>query len=152
MGRIVVGVDGSEQSRATVAWALAEARLRGATLEAVCSYQVPSNWLGIGEGMGATMVLPISDDEYADYAATALAEVVNDVVGDDPGVEVVTTIKSGHAADVLVEVSKDADLLVVGIRGHHDLSRVLLGSVGMHCVHHAVCPVVVVRGNDDLAS
>ncbi len=151
MGRIVVGVDGSEQSQATVQWALEEARLRGATLEAVCSYQVPSNWLGVGEGMGATMVLPISDDDYADYAATTLKEIVLGVVGDDPGVEVITTITPGHPGDVLVAASKDADLLVVGNRGHHDLSRVLLGSVGMHCVHHATCPVVVVRG-DVLAS
>jgi nucleotide-binding universal stress UspA family protein len=147
MGRIVVGVDGSEQSHATVQWALEEARLRGATLEAVCSYQVPSNWLGVGEGMGATMVLPISDEDFAEYASTTLKETVAGVVGDDPGVEIITTIKAGHPGDVLVAASKDADLLVVGNRGHHDLSRVLLGSVGMHCVHHATCPVVVVRGN-----
>ena len=58
MGRIVVGVDGSEPSKAALAWALEEAGLRSATLEVVCAYSLPSGWLGMGEAMGTTVALP----------------------------------------------------------------------------------------------
>ena len=60
------------------------------------------------------------------------------------GVEVVKDVRIGHPSDVLVKLSGDADLLVVGSGGHGDIGSVILGSVGMHCVHHASCPVVVV--------
>lgn len=52
----------------------------------------------------------------------------------------------GHPAEVLVDESKAADLLVVGSRGHGAITGVLIGSVSIHCVTHAHCPVVVVRG------
>jgi len=51
----------------------------------------------------------------------------------------------GSAAAVLLEASRDADLLVVGNRGRGALAEVLLGSVSEHCVRHGLCPVVVVR-------
>ena len=53
----------------------------------------------------------------------------------------------GNAAQVLLDVARDADLLVVGSRGHGGFTGALLGSVSQHCVHHAPCPVVVVRGH-----
>jgi nucleotide-binding universal stress UspA family protein len=148
MGRIVVGIDGSEPSKTALAWALEEARLRSATLEAVCAYSLPSGWLGMGEAMGATVAATVTESDVATYAEetldTALAEA-----GDDDGkapVEVVHRTVPGHAAQALVKASEGADLLVVGSRGHGDFGSILLGSVGLHCVHHACCPVVVVRG------
>jgi nucleotide-binding universal stress UspA family protein len=55
----------------------------------------------------------------------------------------------GQAADVLMEASEGADLLVVDSRGHNALTEALLGSVSRYCVHHAQCPVVVMRGKCD---
>ncbi|MGH9093209.1 MAG: universal stress protein [Acidimicrobiales bacterium] len=144
MGRIVVGVDGSEPSRAALEWALAEAALRGAALEVVCAYRLPSGWLGMGEAMGATMPVSITESDVETYARDTLDRMLAAVDGGTP-VEVVRRAVPGHAAQALVEAADGADLLVVGSRGHGDVGSLLLGSTGMHCVHHAGCPVVVVR-------
>ena len=56
-----------------------------------------------------------------------------------------TRVFEGYPARILLHQAEDADLLVVGSRGHGELSGMLLGSVGLHCVSHATCPVVVVR-------
>jgi nucleotide-binding universal stress UspA family protein len=57
-----------------------------------------------------------------------------------------TKIGYGHPAPVLIEESQHADLLVVGHRGHGAFTGMLVGSVSLHCVSNAACPVVVVRG------
>ena len=56
-----------------------------------------------------------------------------------------TSIEEGNPAKVLIERSKEADLLVVGSRGHGGFAGMLLGSVSQHLVAHADCPLVVVR-------
>jgi nucleotide-binding universal stress UspA family protein len=87
--RIVVGVDGFESSKAALRWAIHQAKLTGAVVDAVTAWQVP------------------------------------------------------------VDAAEDADLLVVGCRGHGGLAEALLGSVGQFCVHHAPCPVVIMRGKHE---
>ena len=57
-------------------------------------------------------------------------------------------VVEGNAAQVLLDALDGADLLVVGSRGHGGFTEALLGSVSQHCVHHARCPVVVIRGKD----
>jgi nucleotide-binding universal stress UspA family protein len=54
-------------------------------------------------------------------------------------------VGQGQAAEVLVNVAEDADLLVVGSRGHGGFSGLLLGSVSAQCAHHAPCPLLIVR-------
>jgi nucleotide-binding universal stress UspA family protein len=87
---------------------------------------------------------------YEDFAGTAgkfLAESIQDVLGyETPPVEVVENVLPGHAAQVLLDLSSHAALLVVGSRGHGGFAGTLLGSVSQHCAQHARCPVVVVRG------
>jgi nucleotide-binding universal stress UspA family protein len=56
-------------------------------------------------------------------------------------------VEEGHPAQVLVEAARGADLLIVGSRGHGEFAAALMGSVSQHCVHHAPCPVLVIRGN-----
>jgi nucleotide-binding universal stress UspA family protein len=51
----------------------------------------------------------------------------------------------GQAADVLLQEAQDADLLVVGNRGRGGFASLLLGSVSQQVVHHASCPVIIVR-------
>jgi nucleotide-binding universal stress UspA family protein len=143
MGRIVVGVDGSEGSKTALAWALDEARLRNAALDVVCSYTLPSGWFGVGDSMGVVVATTITEDDVAGYAKETLTNALA-AVGDH-GVEVTKTAVAGHPAASLVGAAEGADLLVVGSRGHGEFGSVLLGSVSLHCVHHAPCPVVVIR-------
>jgi len=147
MAEIVVGIDGSESSVRAARWAAQEASLRGATLRLICAYEAPATWLGMGEALGATMTMSVSDDDLHSYAAATLDDVVAKI--DVPaGVVVVEDPMRGHPSDLLIAASKAADLLVVGSRGHGDIGSVLLGSTGMHCVHHSACPVVVIPHAD----
>ena len=102
--RIVVGVDGSPSSMKALHWAIGQAKLTGAEVEA-----------------------------HAQVGGIA------------PDVVVEPLVVQGHAADVLVRAAEGADLLVVGSRGHGGFAEMLLGSVSQHCVHHAPCPVLILR-------
>ncbi|WP_127356270.1 universal stress protein [Actinacidiphila soli] len=134
--RIVVGVDGSPSSKQALRWAVEQAQLTGAAVDAVACWAYPSMY-----GWGMTGL----DPELADATGKMLAQAVTEVVGDDPPVKIRESIVIGNATEVLLERSGGAELLVVGSRGHGGFSGALLGSVGQHCVQHAYCPVVVVR-------
>lgn len=136
-GYIVVGVDGSAASKHALKWAVRQAQRTGASLRAVTAWNVPSNY-DLDPG------LPESIDVGAE-AQRALNEIVDEVAGATPPVPIERVVVHGHAADVLLNQSKDAELLVVGSRGRGAFARALLGSVSQHCVHHATCPIVVVR-------
>jgi nucleotide-binding universal stress UspA family protein len=139
---IVVGVDGSEQSRAALQWAYDEAAHHGASLTAVMTWEPPT--LPMSPPYGA-----LTDADYPTRPRTeALAmldQLVADLDGQTAEVDVRTSAEEGHPAEVLIERSKDADLLVVGSRGHGGFAGMLLGSVSHHLVAHASCPVVVLR-------
>ena len=139
MARIVVGVDDSPAAAAALRWALEEARLRRATLEVVHTWVFPA----VGEIPGGAVDTIVTDLERA--ATDMLGEIVQGVVGADPGVEVVQRVLEGAPGRILVEAAAGADLLVVGSRGRGGFVGLLLGSVAHQCVHHASCPVVVVR-------
>jgi nucleotide-binding universal stress UspA family protein len=140
-GRIVVGVDGSLSSRAALAWAVRQAGLAGASVEAVTAWHYPV--MAGGVPIGLTGELDNSD--YREWAASALDQTIKQAVGPDGPVRVSATVREGNAAQVLAEVADGADLLVVGSRGHGGFTEALLGSVSQACVHHAECPVVIVR-------
>ena len=162
-GRIVVGVDGSEGSLPALQWAVDEARRRGATVEAVLVWQSMTT-AGFGE-------VPYLPDEEARIVgvererldrAVALALAGGDSHADDqgdgqaggeggvhPGFAVEPVVVEGDAADVLCERSERADLLVVGLRGHGALYRLLQGSVSSTCIRHSRCPIVVVPHGKD---
>ena len=141
---IVVGVDGSEESKEALRWALEEARLRRATLRAVHAWAVPAVYV---HGYAPPPDL-VDRDLLRDRAAQMLDAVVAEVAGEDPHVAVERFASEGSAAQVLVEAARDADLLVVGSRGHGDFAGLLLGSVSHQCAHHARCAVVIVRRRD----
>ena len=135
---IVVGVDGSPSSKAAVRWAVAQARHTGGRLRAVAAWEIPvyAGWLPT-----------VPYDELAVAAGKMLSESVGEVLAsEEPGVEVAEGVVPGHPAQVLVDESAHASLLVVGSRGRGTFAGTLLGSVSQHCVQHAHCPVVVVRG------
>jgi nucleotide-binding universal stress UspA family protein len=137
-GRIVVGVDGSESSRGAVEWAARQAQLTGSNLELVTTWEWPKSY-------GYPMPVP-ADFQPSNAAGDVLDAAVEAIEGAHPGLDVKKVVVEGYAAQVLVESSKDADLLVVGSRGHGELVGILLGSVSEYCVAHAHCPVLVARG------
>jgi nucleotide-binding universal stress UspA family protein len=135
---IVVGVDGSPSAEAALRWALAQARRTSGRVRAIAAWEFPAYY-------GWATAFP-----YEDLGATT-AKVLSGWVqeafdGDPPDVEVLEVVVPGHPAQVLIDASAHAALLVVGSRGHGAFTGTLLGSVSQHCVQHARCPVVVVRG------
>jgi len=136
--RIVVGVDGSASSKAALAWAVRQAALTGAEVDAVCAWQIPAAY-----GYGYTMTVTIPDLEKA--AASELNQAIAEVTGPAAEVEIRPLVVQDNPAQALLDCAKGADLLVVGNRGHGGFTGALLGSVGQHCAHHAQCPVVIIR-------
>ncbi|WP_067901390.1 universal stress protein [Nocardia vaccinii] len=136
-GRIVVGVDGSDSSKIALRWAAAQAHSTGSKLQVAQVWQQPVTY-------GAPV--PFPDVDLVELAREELQGTVAEVLGPDPDVPVVTRILEGQPAEVLLDLARDADLLVVGSHGRGAFARMLLGSVSQHCVQHASCPVVVVPG------
>jgi nucleotide-binding universal stress UspA family protein len=128
---IVVGIDGSEASKHALRWAVRQAEQTGAELVALTAWHLPE------------MYGYVSRDYDVD-AANMLEGVLKEVLDPPPPVTERSRVVEGRAASVLIEASKDADLLVVGTRGHGGFEGMLLGSVSQHTVQHAACPVVVV--------
>jgi nucleotide-binding universal stress UspA family protein len=146
-GRVVVGVDDSEQAAAALRWALAEGAMRGAVVEVVHAWQPPVSALPFG----ATLVIPVDDAAIDEAARTAVDEMVERALAglDATPPEVLRTVLPGGPAATLVDVSEGADMLVVGSHGRSGLSRLVLGSVAMACVNHATCPIVIIRVPQD---
>jgi nucleotide-binding universal stress UspA family protein len=142
-GRIVVGIDDSEQAAAALRWALAEGVIRQAAVEVVHSWSPPLSALPFG----ATLVIPVDEAAIDSAARASVDDLVDTALAemDEHPPEVQRTVLPGGPSVTLVEVSEDADMLVVGSHGRSGLSRLMLGSVAMACVNHASCPVVVVR-------
>ncbi|WP_327072656.1 universal stress protein [Kitasatospora purpeofusca] len=138
-GRIVVGVDGSEQSRRALRWAVRHAELTHCVVEAVMAWEPPFS------GWGSAV--PVGEEAHlAEVARRVLAENVEKVVGSAPPIDIRLRVGEGTPAWVLLSAAKEqASLLVVGHRGLGGFEGALLGSVGQYCVQHAPCPVVVVR-------
>jgi nucleotide-binding universal stress UspA family protein len=137
--RIVVGVDGSEHSNAALRWALAEAEAHsGGMVTAVLAWQVP--FLSFP---GA-----FDRDELQKAYKNFLIETVSAIAA-KPAVPLETLVAEGDPTESMVEASKDADLLVLGIRGRSPFAGLLLGSVSQGAAATAHCPVVLVKRTDD---
>jgi nucleotide-binding universal stress UspA family protein len=134
---VVVGADGSAESVAALKWAAAYASVTGARLRAVTAWHYPT-----AAGPAPVGVAPAAvTDEVRQQMTDALAKTVAEAAVD---AEIEQEIAYGLPARVLVDQSAGADLLVVGNRGHA-FTGMMVGSVSIHCVTHARCPVVVFR-------
>lgn len=136
--RIVVGVDGSEQSKRALRWAGRLAIDFDADLHVIGAWQVPVGygWTLIPDGWD-----PAGDTEKA------LLGTVDEVFHAQRPQRVSVTAREGNAAHILIEESQRAVLVVVGSRGHGGFAGLLLGSVSAAVAEHAACPVVVVHGD-----
>ena len=140
---VVVGVDGSAESQAALRFALQDAARRRSGVRVVSVYVPPETWV-VSYG---SMKLPTLGD-LVQVSAQVGQAAVDVVVAADPALGAVPTevvTPPGPAAKALLEQAADADLLVVGHRGRGGFKSAVLGSVGLHCVLHATCPVTVVR-------
>jgi nucleotide-binding universal stress UspA family protein len=138
---VVVGVDGSAESIGALKWAAGYAAATGATVTAVLSWHYPAP---VGLAPVGVAPKPVSDEVRA-HLQEDLDKALTEVFGTSVPENVETKLAYGHPATVLESESRHADLLVVGHRGHGAFTGMLLGSVSMHAVTNAACPVVVVR-------
>ena len=137
--RLLVGVDGSEESVLALRRAAAMAAAVGGTVRVVTCWSYPVL-------VAAEDAIPFDLLEQA--AAEAQGEALAAALGDDRPDRLETAILRGGASRVLVDESRNADLLVVGSRGHGGFAGLLLGSVSTACAVHAHCDVLVVRDRD----
>jgi nucleotide-binding universal stress UspA family protein len=140
-GRVVVGIDGSQRSYEALHWAVNEAVRRNTRLDVVNAYHYHLPVAPYG-------VLVEVDRDVLDKASRALLEEMVDGAlhcgeARQPDVQLIASPSS--AARALLDTADGADLLVVGSRGRGTLRGMLLGSVSQQCIHHASCPVVVMR-------
>jgi nucleotide-binding universal stress UspA family protein len=134
MGKVVVGVDGSEHSIAALRWAAEEARLRDWSLRVLATWEFPYV-------ANPVTMLTLEAEPFAAQAVHAVDHALEIV--DVADLDVETEVVEGSAAQHLVEASYGADLVVVGSRGRGGFTGLLLGSVSQHLVSYAKCPVLV---------
>jgi nucleotide-binding universal stress UspA family protein len=137
-GVIMVGADGSEPSRRALDWAAAEAAARKAALRPVIVWQSPYDY-------GEQRYFPVDEDQFAKGAKDRLEQELATVEREGSATVTDPLVVRGDPAQVLCERSADADLLVVGSRGHGGFAGLMLGSVSAKCAQHSRCPLVIVR-------
>jgi nucleotide-binding universal stress UspA family protein len=142
---IVVGVDGSPESRAALAWALDEARLRGARVLAVHAWTAPEAYAFDAP----TATMPAMEDALRQVGERVLESAVSETVAAaEVDVPVERRVVDAGPAEALLAAAGDAALVVVGSRGRGGFASLLLGSVSNQVAQHAPCPVVIVRGEE----
>jgi nucleotide-binding universal stress UspA family protein len=143
--RIIVGVDGSPESRAALRWAVREAALHSGELDIVTvfDWRVVGGRIQVGGG-------------YADAAREAAEATVEAAAAEaqelDSNVPVTTRVLVGGAAPTLIELGSDSSMIAVGSRGRGGFNGLLLGSVSQQVATHAPGPVAIVRGRTDTGS
>ena len=139
MSSVIVGVDGSANSIAALKWAAHYAQSTDGIVHAVYVWSYP-----ISSIAPAPLGSPVAPAELMTSAASeALAGFITEA--DLPAdVHVVHVVREGSTSKVLLDQAKDADILVVGARGHGGFTGLLLGSVANAVINHAPCPVAVI--------
>ena len=140
MGGIVVGVDGSAHALDALRFAIEESRYRNCALLVVETWQLPYIAEEVGPDAAALL-----DEPTRQRAADVLQAQVDKALDGQPRPEnMQVELRTGNPAEVLVELGRTADLLVVGARGRGGFHHLLTGSVATQLVNHAPCPVTVV--------
>jgi nucleotide-binding universal stress UspA family protein len=145
VGRILVGVDGSEHARRALRWAQREAANHGHELTALLAW-------GLFDQLHADGGASFDPDYGPTDAAAALDATVADTLGAEASGAVRQVVVCDLPARALLDAARDAVLLVLGPRGRGELRELVLGSVTQTCLHHAPCPIAIVRGNDEPAA
>jgi nucleotide-binding universal stress UspA family protein len=141
---ILVGIDGSSSALAAARWAAREAGIRKASIRLVNAF----GWMPVHDADDPVQIVPDARDALRRTAEERLAAAAAEVAEVAPDVPVSQEVTTGMPAALLVSLSAEAQLAVVGHRGLGGFAGLVIGSVGTALVAHAVCPVVVVRGTD----
>ncbi|GAB2752316.1 universal stress protein [Salinifilum aidingensis] len=131
-----VGIDGSPESAQALRWAAQYVRGTGGIVHAISVWHQPVQ-LGYR--------LPSSEGDLEKQARSGLDGVVEPLREEFSDVDLRPRLLRGHPVDELVVASKQVDLLVLGHQGHGAFTGMMVGSVASKLVHHAKCPVLVVR-------
>ncbi|MFE9120404.1 universal stress protein [Streptomyces sp. NPDC007172] len=142
-GKIIVGLDGSAESRAAAEWAAREATLRGLAVRLV------HVWQPVPEPMAQAPLLGAETHQH--WTERVPREAAKGLRLRHPGVEVSTEQCRGNPADVLLEAARDAELLALGSRALSGIGGFLVGSVGQSVAARAEVPLVLVRGGEQSA-
>jgi len=137
---VVVGVDGSKSSAKAIDFAFDQADTLNAHVIALHTWTTPFLTYADGASM-----LQFDDHKIEDEAQVLVVEAVAGAAADHPDVTWKTQLANGSAAQALARASETADLVVVGSRGRGGFTGLLLGSVSQSVLHHARCPIAVVR-------
>jgi nucleotide-binding universal stress UspA family protein len=140
VGLVVVGIDGSDESIDALSWAIEEAHTRGARVRALNIWNCP-----VGYGIEMAAMSSLTPEILEKSASAVLNEAIEKAlvgVQEPPRIECV--VRQGVASKELLAEGMNADLLVVGQRGHGGFIGLLLGSVANQVLHHATCPTVVI--------
>ncbi len=142
----MVGFDGSTDAGAALRFALEEAAMRRSSLRVVAAVELPDYGLA-----APTMVTLPPPDHLVNDVRKATQTYVDQAVAarDDKadGVPIAVEAIAGHPGQVLCSAADGAALVVVGHRGRGAVASAIIGSVGMHCVLNASCPVAIVRSD-----
>jgi nucleotide-binding universal stress UspA family protein len=136
---VVVGFDASPAARLALTAGLGEAGLRGARVEVVTAFETAGPWVDLHAAGGRSI------DEAREVIQAQASQAVADAMGGALGPNVEVLAVEGPPAAALVSRSRDADLVVIGSRGHATLPGLVLGSVALRTVARASCPVMVVH-------
>jgi nucleotide-binding universal stress UspA family protein len=139
---ITAGVDGTEESLAALAWAAREAARRKLALRVVHAWRYQPH----------EVIEAANPDVQAGWAREAVGEAARTVTERHPELEVSTDVVQGPEAEALVAAAADAEMLVLGSRGHGRVVGFLVGSVGQQVIVEAARPVVLVRAGDEPAA
>ncbi|HJT94155.1 MAG TPA: universal stress protein [Mycobacterium sp.] len=143
---IVVGVDGSPSSKVAVDWAAREAAMRNVSLTLVHVIPAARMWPEIPT--------PPEVERYFDEQGQGFLKegrrLAEEAMSGSDAIGVDTNLLKGAVLPSLVDLSKEAEMVVVGCRGLGAIGRRLLGSISWGLVHHAHCPVAVIHDEDPL--
>jgi nucleotide-binding universal stress UspA family protein len=143
MPGIIAGIDGSSHSIRVLEWAIKEGALQHSAVTVLTVHSVPASpWTG------NPTILSGESEELEDLrqAAEEMTQKVASRLDGSRPTSITVRAVAGYPAKALIDASRDADLMVVGSRGAGGFARLMMGSVSSQVVHHAHCPIVVVRG------
>lgn len=138
--RIIVGVDGSDHSKEALREGALLAQALDAPLEAIACWQDPALY-----ATSYGYIPELDPEAFRADSQRMLEDTLEEVFGQDRPANLTTRLLHGRPAEMLVEESRNARMLVVGRRGVGGVLGMIMGSVSSALVSHAHCPVVIVR-------
>ncbi len=133
---VIVGVDGSAESSRALRWAADYVTQLGGVVHAITVWHQPVQF---------GYRLATSDADLEQRARRSLEDTVAPVRADYPNLDLKSRLLRGHVVDEMVGLSNQADLMVLGNKGHGAFTGMMVGSVALKLVHHSRCPVTVIR-------